>query len=35
MCRIRKATHSRIELLINNAGVMWTPKATTKDGFEL
>ncbi|HEY0229441.1 MAG TPA: oxidoreductase, partial [Mycobacterium sp.] len=24
-----------IDLLINNAGVMWTPKSTTKDGFEL
>ena len=30
-----KATHDRIDLLINNAGVMWTPKSTTKDGFEL
>jgi NAD(P)-dependent dehydrogenase (short-subunit alcohol dehydrogenase family) len=30
-----KATHPRIDLLINNAGVMWTPKDTTKDGFEL
>ncbi len=27
--------HDRIDLLINNAGVMMTPKATTKDGFEL
>jgi NAD(P)-dependent dehydrogenase (short-subunit alcohol dehydrogenase family) len=25
----------RIDLLINNAGVMWTPKGTTADGFEL
>ena len=25
----------RIDLLINNAGVMMTPKASTKDGFEL
>ena len=25
----------RIDLLINNAGVMYTPKSTTKDGFEL
>ena len=25
----------RIDLLINNAGVMMTPKATTQDGFEL
>ncbi|MEV0945543.1 SDR family NAD(P)-dependent oxidoreductase [Rhodococcus sp. NPDC049939] len=30
-----RANHPRIDLLINNAGVMWTPKATTKDGFEL
>ena len=30
-----KAAHPRIDLLINNAGVMWTPKGTTKDGFEL
>jgi NAD(P)-dependent dehydrogenase (short-subunit alcohol dehydrogenase family) len=27
--------HDRIDLLINNAGVMIPPKATTKDGFEL
>jgi NAD(P)-dependent dehydrogenase (short-subunit alcohol dehydrogenase family) len=25
----------RIDLLINNAGVMYTPKSTTRDGFEL
>ncbi|MFJ9208972.1 SDR family NAD(P)-dependent oxidoreductase [Streptomyces sp. NPDC102264] len=30
-----RAGHERIDLLINNAGVMWTPKAVTKDGFEL
>ena len=30
-----KAAHPRIDLLINNAGVMWTPKGNTKDGFEL
>ncbi len=30
-----RAGHDRIDLLINNAGVMMTPKATTKDGFEL
>jgi NAD(P)-dependent dehydrogenase (short-subunit alcohol dehydrogenase family) len=29
------AAHPRIDLLINNAGVMMTPKGTTKDGFEL
>ena len=27
--------YDRIDLLINNAGVMFTPKSTTKDGFEL
>ena len=30
-----RADHDAIDLLINNAGVMMTPKATTKDGFEL
>lgn len=30
-----KAAHDRIDLLINNAGVMYTPKETTKDGFEM
>ena len=30
-----RATHETIDLLINNAGVMMTPKSTTKDGFEL
>jgi NAD(P)-dependent dehydrogenase (short-subunit alcohol dehydrogenase family) len=30
-----KGAHDRIDLLINNAGVMYTPKGTTKDGFEL
>jgi NAD(P)-dependent dehydrogenase (short-subunit alcohol dehydrogenase family) len=29
------ATHQRIDLLINNAGVMYTRKQTTRDGFEL
>lgn len=28
-------THPEIDLLINNAGVMFTPKARTEDGFEL
>jgi NAD(P)-dependent dehydrogenase (short-subunit alcohol dehydrogenase family) len=27
--------HDRIDLLINNAGVMYTPRQTTADGFEL
>lgn len=30
-----RADFSRIDLLINNAGVMYTPKRTTADGFEL
>ena len=30
-----RADHDRIDLLINNAGVMWTPKSVTTDGFEL
>jgi NAD(P)-dependent dehydrogenase (short-subunit alcohol dehydrogenase family) len=30
-----RASHESIDLLINNAGVMFTPKSTTKDGFEL
>jgi NAD(P)-dependent dehydrogenase (short-subunit alcohol dehydrogenase family) len=30
-----RSAHDSIDLLINNAGVMWTPKSTTKDGFEL
>jgi NAD(P)-dependent dehydrogenase (short-subunit alcohol dehydrogenase family) len=29
-----RAAHPRIDLLINNAGVMYTPKRTTRDGFE-
>ena len=29
------ADHPRIDLLINNAGVMYPPKQTTSDGFEL
>ncbi|HZU50030.1 MAG TPA: SDR family NAD(P)-dependent oxidoreductase [Mycobacterium sp.] len=30
-----RTEHDHIDLLINNAGVMWTPKQLTKDGFEL
>jgi NAD(P)-dependent dehydrogenase (short-subunit alcohol dehydrogenase family) len=30
-----RATHDRIDLLVNNAGVMYTPRRTTADGFEL
>ena len=29
------AAHERIDLLVNNAGVMYTPKSRTADGFEL
>jgi NAD(P)-dependent dehydrogenase (short-subunit alcohol dehydrogenase family) len=30
-----RSDYDGIDLLINNAGVMYTPKSTTKDGFEL
>jgi NAD(P)-dependent dehydrogenase (short-subunit alcohol dehydrogenase family) len=30
-----RASHDRIDLLINNAGVMYNPRSTTADGFEL
>jgi NAD(P)-dependent dehydrogenase (short-subunit alcohol dehydrogenase family) len=30
-----RSKHDTIDLLINNAGVMMTPKETTQDGFEL
>jgi NAD(P)-dependent dehydrogenase (short-subunit alcohol dehydrogenase family) len=30
-----RSAHDQLDLLINNAGVMMTPRSTTKDGFEL
>ncbi|QUR65824.1 SDR family NAD(P)-dependent oxidoreductase [Mycobacterium spongiae] len=30
-----RSDHERIDLLINNAGVMYTPKSNTADGFEM
>src|SRR6478609_984743 len=30
-----RARHPRIDLLVNNAGVMLTPRQSTRDGFEL
>ena len=30
-----RAGHDRLDLLINNAGVMWVPFEQTDDGFEL
>lgn len=30
-----RSDYDGIDLLINNAGVMWTPKSATRDGFEL
>ena len=30
-----RARHARIDLLVNNAGVMFPPKQTTRDGYEL
>ncbi|GIG00822.1 SDR family NAD(P)-dependent oxidoreductase [Catellatospora citrea] len=30
-----RGRHAEIDLLVNNAGVMWTPRSTTADGFEL
>lgn len=29
-----RARHPRVDILINNAGVMWAPKGGTADGFE-
>jgi hypothetical protein len=33
--RALRSAYPRIDLLINNAGVMWTPKQLTADGFEM
>ena len=30
-----RARHEHLDLLVNNAGVMYTPRSTTEDGFEL
>jgi NAD(P)-dependent dehydrogenase (short-subunit alcohol dehydrogenase family) len=30
-----RSDHDRIDLLVNNAGVMYTPQSSTADGFEL
>ncbi|NAS23576.1 SDR family NAD(P)-dependent oxidoreductase [Herbidospora sp. NEAU-GS84] len=30
-----RAAHDRVDLLVNNAGIMYTPRRTTADGFEL
>jgi NAD(P)-dependent dehydrogenase (short-subunit alcohol dehydrogenase family) len=30
-----RARHDHLDLLVNNAGVMMTPRSSTKDGFEL
>ncbi|WP_155373828.1 SDR family NAD(P)-dependent oxidoreductase [Catellatospora vulcania] len=30
-----RGRHPEIDLLVNNAGVMWPPRSTTADGFEL
>lgn len=32
---VRTRTDDKLDVLMNNAGVMWTPKRHTKDGFEL
>jgi NAD(P)-dependent dehydrogenase (short-subunit alcohol dehydrogenase family) len=33
--QVRDLTGDALDVLVNNAGVMWTPKKQTKDGFEL
>ncbi|MGE3254531.1 SDR family NAD(P)-dependent oxidoreductase, partial [Pseudonocardia sp.] len=33
--QVRERTADRLDVLMNNAGVMGTPRATTVDGFEL
>jgi NAD(P)-dependent dehydrogenase (short-subunit alcohol dehydrogenase family) len=30
-----RSTYPKLDLLINNAGVMWTPRSTTQDGYEM
>lgn len=30
-----RSRHSSVDVLVNNAGVMWAPKGTTTDGFEV
>lgn len=34
-CRLMNSTLNRLDLLINNAGIMASPYSKTKDGFEM